>query len=353
MAKKKNFLKIVICVAIVALMFFILYRIFRDSYDDIIESLKKTNMYIFAGMVVLGNCYYFLDAFIYYRIIKKQSYDINYFKCLSIAYMSIFFNVTSFGAGIKPAQVLYLCKNGVDAGKGCSIAMMPYIFHKTVIVVYAVVMLIFNNMFVINNFSSSFGYIYAGVALSVGIIIFMILLCGSEWFHKLVCKLLDATLGRTRFKDLNEVIKKQISLLREATVIIIKKPKAWLSLTLINLIKMSCWYIIPTISIYALGGELGNITIYQALTVTSLMQLLMGVLPTSGGVGSLEVVFSVLFAAVFGKVTAGSSMVLYRLSTYYIPFIFSLVMMLFVGRDLKRMKTEKEKTEILDFENLK
>lgn len=70
-----------------------------------------------------------------------------------------------------------------------------------------------------------------------------------------------------------------------------QKPAAWISLTLIDALKMSCWYVIPTLAIYALGGDLGGVSFAQGLTVTSLMQLLMGVLPTSGGVGSLEVVF--------------------------------------------------------------
>lgn len=104
------------------------------------------------------------------------------------------------------------------------------------------------------------------------------------------------------------------------------------------MIKMSCWYVIPIIAIYAAGGSLGGVTVAQAITVTALMQLIMGVIPTSGGVGSLEVVFSLLFAAVFGKVMAGSSMVLYRISTYYIPFLISVIIMLAVGKDMKSKK---------------
>ena len=358
MKSKKDKLTILIGAVVAALMFFILYKMFKDSYKDIFDNLADTNMLIFAGMVLLGNAYYFIDAFVYYKIIAKDGYDVSYFKCVTIAYMSIFFNVTSFGAGIKPAQVLYLHKQGIDPGKGCGITMMPYIFHKTLIVVYAIVLLLINNMFVFDNFSDTFGYIYAGVGLSVLVIIFMILLCASTWFHKLVCKILDWTIGRTRFKDMNENIKIQIGVLRESTIKVIHKPKAWIVLTAINAVKMTCWYIIPAIAIYAAGGNLGGVTISEALTVTSLMQLLIGVVPTSGGVGSLEVVFSLLFAAVFGKITAGSSMILYRLSTYYVPFLFSVVMMIFVGRDLKKIKKrEKENTpppkELLDFDSIK
>ena len=35
---------------------------------------------------------------------------------------------------------------------------------------------------------------------------------------------------------------------------------------------------------------------------------------------------------------AGSSMVLYRISTYYIPFLISVIIMLAVGKDMKSKK---------------
>ena len=156
MKSKKDKLTILIGAVVAAFMFFILYKMFKDSYKDIFDNLADTNMLIFAGMVLLGNAYYFIDAFVYYKIIAKDGYDVSYFKCVTIAYMSIFFNVTSFGAGIKPAQVLYLHKQGIDPGKGCGITMMPYIFHKTLIVVYAIVLLLINSMFVFDNFSDTF-----------------------------------------------------------------------------------------------------------------------------------------------------------------------------------------------------
>ncbi len=334
--KKKGRIKLIVQIAVVLIMIAILYFMFKDSYKDILAQLSHTNIYIFLGLVFLGNMYYVVDAFIYIILFKKEGYRISFVRCASVAYMSIFFNVTTFGAGIKPAQVLYLHRKGIDAGKGFGIVTMPYIFHKTIIVVYAVVMLVINNSFFMKHFSNTFVYIYIGVALSIGIIIFLILMCTAGWFHRLVFKLVDVTLGRTRFADFAEKLKFQIDKLREATRKIIHDPAAWLLLGAINVLKMSCWYVIPTIAIYAAGGSLGGVTISEALTITALMQLIMGVIPTSGGVGSLEVVFSLVFAAVFGKVMAGSCMILYRLSTYCIPFLVSMVIMAIVGRDARK-----------------
>lgn len=80
--------------------------------------------------------------------------------------------------------------------------MMPYIFHKTVIVVYAVIMLILNNNFVVTNFSSSFRYMYMGVGLSIAIIVFMILCVLQNGFIDLYAKYLMRHLERHVLKKL-------------------------------------------------------------------------------------------------------------------------------------------------------
>ncbi len=337
--KKKKVIKIIVQIVIILAMIGILCYMFKDSYKEIFHQIGLMDKGIFIIALILGNCYYLIDAFVYWTLLNKNGYKINYLRCIALAYMSIFFNVTTFGVGIKPAQVAYLHRKKVDPGAAIGILISPYVFTKTTIVVYALIMLAFNNKFVINNFSDTFGYIYAGVGLSIVIITALILVCGAKWFHRLICKIADAVLGRGRLAkyNLNEKIKAQISVLHDASCKIIRKPVEWLRFVALNALRQSCWYFIPVIAIFALGGNLGDITIGEALTVTALMQLLMGVIPTSGGVGSLEVVFSLLFAAIFGKITAGSCMIVYRLSTYYIPFIISMIIMLALEFDLRKV----------------
>lgn len=346
--KAKKGIKIIVELAIVAVMLLILYFLFKDSYKDILKQLAQTNMFILAGIVVLGNMYYLIDAILYSYLLRRDGHPMKFRVCVAVAYMCVFFNVTTFGAGIKPAQMIYLHSKGIDSGRSFAITAMPYVFHKTVIVVYALVMLALNNSFVVRNFSETFIYIYLGAGLSIGIIVCMILMCALKGFHNFVLKIIDFIFRSERFEGMKFRLKRWAESLREGTKDIIKSPMAWINFSLMNILKMTCWYVIPMIAIYAAGGNMGGVSFGQALTVTALMQLIMGVIPTSGGVGSLEVVFSLVFAAVFGKVLAGSSMVLYRLSTYYIPFLVSIVIMLIVGRDIKKSREAIKKERLCD-----
>lgn len=338
---KKKIIQVFVGIVIVVIMGLILVNLFADSYEEIFDQLAHTNIYIFVGMVILGNMYYVIDAVMYGYLFNKEGYNISLLRCFAVGYMCIFFNVTTFGAGIKPAQVAYLRRKGVNVGKGVSITTMPYVFHKTVICAYALVMLAFNGKFIMKYMPKAYAWsIYVGAIVNVLIIVSIILICGNEKFHNQICKLIDRIFKVEKKPEINAKLKRSINSLREGTKDIIKSPGAWIKFSIMNVIKMSCWYVIPIIAIFATGNELNGVTIAEAITVTSVMQLIMGVLPTSGGVGSLEVVYTLLFAAVFGSAIAGSSMILYRIATYYFPFIISFIIMIFVGRDAKMNKID-------------
>lgn len=334
--KKKKLIKILAEAAIILITAIILCNIFKGSYKDIARQLSHTDMLIFAAMAVLGNMYYVIDAIVYKILFKKEKIRLSFPRCLLVSYMSVFFNVTTFGAGIKPGQVLYLNRKGVEPGKGLAITTVPYVYHKAVIVGYAILMLLCNNLFVRKNFASTIGYIYFGAGLNLILITVIILLCTARWFHKFLYKLLNAVFRKPKYENFKQKIWNQTAALREGTRELVGNIRMWPLMIVINIIKMTCWYVIPIIAIGASGGSLGGVTIPQAITVTAIMQLIMGVIPTSGGVGSLEVVFSLVFEAVFGKVMAGASMVLYRLATYYIPFLISIVLVAVAQKDGSR-----------------
>lgn len=340
--KRKKIIKFIGQTLLILAMIGFLYYMFKDSYKEIFAQLKQVDGRLFFLAVILGNAYYFVDAYVYWSSLRREKIKVNFLRCVAISYLSIFFNVTTFGVGIKPAQVAYLHRKGVDAGKAFGILSAPFVFSKAAIIIYAVVMLLLNNSFVLNNFADSFGYIYAGVGMSLFIITVIILVCSAKWFHKFIGIILDFifTKGKLAKYNYNVTFKAQLEKLYDASVLIIRRPLMWLKYVPINLLRNSLWYLIPTIGIYALGGNLGDVTFGQALAVTALMQLLVGAIPTSAGVGALEVVFSLLFAAIFGKVMAGSCMIFYRLATYYIPFIISIAVLFILEYDLRNVNSE-------------
>ena len=172
--KQKKIIKFIGQTLLILVMVGFLYYMFKDSYKEILAQLKQVDRGLFFLAVCLGNAYYFVDAYVYWSSLRRERIKVNFLRCVAISFMSVFFNVTTFGVGIKPAQVAYLHRKGVDAGKAFGILSAPFVFSKAAIIIYALVMLFLNNNFVLDNFSNTFGYIYAGVGMSLFIITFII-----------------------------------------------------------------------------------------------------------------------------------------------------------------------------------
>ena len=100
--KAKKGLKLAGYAAVILLTAFILYHLFKDSYKEIAAQLIKTNIWMLLLMILLGNMYYIIDAIMYSYLLKKDGTPVNMLRCIAVSYMGIFFNVTTFGAGIKP-----------------------------------------------------------------------------------------------------------------------------------------------------------------------------------------------------------------------------------------------------------
>lgn len=291
-------------------------------------------------MLFCGLLYEVVDSALTFHLIRPQVKKITYWEVVQLIFLGVFMNIATYGTGIKPAQTLCLGKKGVDYGKAFSMMTMPYIYHKTTIVIYAVIMALLKKTFVVEKFYDLLYYMFAGAALSFVIISVLIMICASRHVSEFLCFLLDKMIRKDKWKNKKENIKKSLHYLYEETKELIGNKKIWCFMLLGNLVKMSLWYIIPFFAVLSIGIPLHNVSFFVIITTTSIMQLIIGVIPTAGGMVSTEVVYVLLFSRLFDEATAGATMLLYRMATYYFPFLLSVPVVL-------SMKIFRRKSAIL------
>ena len=139
--KKKHFI-----IAILATLFLILvlYLIFHDSLGEIKTQLFQADKKALLILVIFGNLYVLLDGWVLHYMIVKNLEKCTFWQAIRLAYMVMFFNVTTFAAGTKPAQIYDLYQESqIKPGKSFGILTMEYVSHKLTIVLYAAVMLCF------------------------------------------------------------------------------------------------------------------------------------------------------------------------------------------------------------------
>ena len=100
--KKKHFIT-----AILATLFLILvlYLIFHDSLGEIKTQLFQADKKALLILVIFGNLYVLLDGWVLHYMIVKNLEKCTFWQAIRLAYMVVFFNVTTFAAGTKPAQI--------------------------------------------------------------------------------------------------------------------------------------------------------------------------------------------------------------------------------------------------------
>ena len=72
----------------------------------------------------------------------------------------------------------------------------------------------------------------------------------------------------------------------------------------------------------------GDISLIETMAITSLSVMLAAVLPSPAGIGSMEFVFTGLFAGIVGTGMAGSASLLYRFATFVFPFLIGVVVVI-------------------------
>ena len=83
-------------------------------------------------------------------------------------------------------------------------------------------------------------------------------------------------------------------------------------------------------------------TLLEALAITSLSVMLAAVIPTPAGIGSTEIVLTMLLAEIVGTGAAGSATLLYRFATFVFPFLIGTIVVVLRRRVAKRLQLHKK-----------
>ena len=91
----------------------------------------------------------------------------------------------------------------------------------------------------------------------------------------------------------------------------------------VSLLKLFVLYSIPYLALRLAGCTALSFAEVQLLS--SLMLLITSALPNVAGVGPMEFAFLLLFSPWAGTAAASSALVLYRVATYFFPFLLSVI----------------------------
>jgi hypothetical protein len=275
-----------------------------------------------------------LESLITYMLAREYNSNFRYVQAFGMTYFVSFYRTASLGSGAGVAALVYLNGCGVKTSEGCGMYMVQYAIHKVSLTLLAVILYLFNMSYMKQNFAQYNVYLLIGIGLNVIITIILVLFACASWFHRLLYKLMDLVNFKGKFTKQFQKVREQCDIMEEAARKLLKSKRKILLMVLLNMMKFSCWFIIPYITM----RNATNISAAHSLTIAAVSVMLAAVIPTPAGIGSTEFMFIEMFSVVAGQEVAGAASLLYRFATFVLPFILGIVPVLGFKK-LKQLST--------------
>ena len=338
MSKRDILTKVVSSVLTLTFLTALLLFIFRNNMADIVNAFKKLSFINIIYLIALGSTYQLIDSMICYYLVKDMYPHFKFRQALGMIYLGVFGKSSAF-AGTIPMKVFYLHYCCIEVGHGIGVITEIYILHKVSVVLFASIMLFTEKSYFPTSIPGIHKYLIAGYIICTIIICVLILLCTWRRAHNFALWLLNKLPKHGKWKSFTQRITTQLDCLYGETTALLKNRKLLLHSIVFNLIKLAIFCAIPYVCLKILGT--GIISFPQSELLTALMFLIVGAVPNIAGIGPTEVVFFLIYAPLLGDALASSSLLMFRITTHYLPFIISALVFIIIQLRLLSYKKKK------------
>lgn len=329
---KKSVWKLVFLVIVIIVIWLTL----KDSWEEIWSELNHTSWKIIAGVFSLSILYNCFDGIAVAKLVRNYAPGFAWQDGILCSFYYSFFRVVTFGSGTAAAGMYYVNKKGIPVSASLGIFTLNYTVQRVAICLYFIFGFLSNYGEMNHQYGGYQKEMILGSVLAVVTVAVLIIFCTYRPLHKKILALARrAAQKETQREKIDEWEEKAV-LVRTEAYRVLKNRKLLLNVIMLNFLKLSMWYFIPAVVFQMLNSP----KLSMLMSVAAMMTALSGVIPAPGGVGAVEFVFVLLFTPLVGRTKAASGMLIYRFSTYILPFLFGAVVVL-KTQVLSKRKEEK------------
>ena len=292
-----------------------------ENGTDLITSLSDVSPLGVVALLGLGGAYQALEALICRRMVRTRLPGFSFRQAWQVTHLKVFGDVASFGTASVPMQGYALYRKGLPVGTGIGMVTLEYVFHKGSILLYATVMLAFQWRWLEESAPEAAGYLLPAYGVVALIIAVLVLVCVCPAVRRAALWAVDRLPESGKWPARKEALRLQLDRLHTASRALFRDRACCISVLLLNAVKLSVLFSIPWLCMKLL--RIAGPTWFQAQMFASVILLITSALPSVAGVGPTEFAFFLIFSPYTGEMTM-VALALYRLATYYAPFLVSI-----------------------------
>ena len=307
-SRKKTILSLTVLVVLTGIVF----RIFQRHWAEISAALAQLRFWQVLLVLAVGLTYPVLEGLVSWVIIRSRMPGFTVRQALESSFMGTFGNVICLGAGAMPMQSYYLYR----------------------------VMLLLQHRWLAANTSGVMNYLPMAYAVVAVIIVALVLVCVSPLIQRLARWALGYLPRTDSWQTRREKWLEQLDTLGTESRHLLADKGRCIQIFALHTLKLFLMYTLPYLCIRFMGLPCG-LSFWQGQLLASLMLFLSNALPNVAGMGSIETAFLLVFGSFMTRGEAMSTLMLFRIASYYFVFGFSAVASLFAQKHLDRMDAQK------------
>lgn len=316
----------------------VLYLVLKDNFSQIMELLFSMKLMYLLLAVIFIFLYWIFKSIAMYIVTKHYSKDIKLSSIFKQIVITQFFNgITPFSTGGQPMQIYMLKKSKVSLAKSTNIVMQDFMMYQVALVLYGVFAVIANYKF---GFFESVPFlrklVFLGFLINTFVCLVVVVLCFSKKISKKTFDLCFKILSKIKFiKNSDEVRQKWNNRLlefQESADIFMKNKSLFLKGTLLNVLALTSYYIIPFFIILGMKNTI-NMSVLNVIVSSAYTLVIGSFVPIPGGTGGIEYGFLKFFGNVNTGSTLSAMLLMWRFITYYLGMIIGGVIFSFYRGD--------------------
>lgn len=303
----------------VVLIVMLIWVSVSGSLKDVVMALSSIKPLFLGLSLLLIIAYWLSETSILLLLLNCK---VSFKRALSITLAGQFFNgITPFASGGQPAQLYLLHKNNVTLGKGASVLTKKFIAYQSALVVYGLVVLIFEANFFKAQISH---FVYLGIVgfiVNFSVILFLLLIAFKPKFiKKWIITISWFLRKRLNYKS---VTHNSVQLLKHintfnAHMKDVRHEKNALAISFaVSLIQLTLFFMIP-ITI-GLGFQLSFSSLLYVIGASAFVAMVTAFIPLPGAAVGAEGSFFIVFRIFFPANLIVTTLLLWRIITYYLP----------------------------------
>ena len=316
------------------------FLVFRGHWEEIWANLQGVPLSGALALFTLAAAYQLLESGICAVLVRARLPGFTFREAMEVTFLGVFGNVATCAVGSIPMQSLRLRQCGLTIGHGVGMMTVEYIFHKSSILLYAAVMLLFQGGWLRETVPDLTRYLLPGFGVCAAVSAALVLVCTWGRLRDLVLHLIGLLPETERWEKRKDVWRTNLASLYTESQHVLKSRTCCGKILLLNGTKLLCLYSAAYLAVRLLGAE--GLPFWRAQLLAALMLLIASALPNVAGVGPAEFAFLLLFGRYMDYARASAALVLYRTATYFFPFAVSALFALRIQRRTWQLSGEED-----------